>query len=530
MDNRTFRKYKKPKVVLKQSSPPESPEPPRSGSLEKKGGPLRSSLDENLAYFEQRLNEPADLLVRRFYVGPLRFPCAVVCIDGLVDKVVVNDQLIRGALEAGRRIGTSEAAELTGADWIDRLEAEALPVNEAERASTLDDVMKAVLSGDTAFLVDGAVDAIVVGTRGWETRSLDEPSTESVVRGPKEGFVETIRVNTALIRRQIRDPSLRMDYLSVGRRSKRDVYVVYLDGIVHPPLVEEVKRRIASIDVDDPGGSGFIEQWISDDFLSPFPQVLGTERPDNVVNAVYQGKVAVLVDGTPFQLVLPVTLGSGFQSPEDYYLNWHISTLVRSLRMVAAFIATFLPAIYIALVEFHHGLIPSKLAFSIAGAREGVPFPAVVEAFMMEITLELLREAGIRLPKPIGPTIGIVGGLVIGESAVAAGIVSPVMVIVVAVTAIASFALPAYSFAISLRMIRFGIMLTAAVFGLYGLVLSYILLNIHLVNLSSFGVPYLTPYAPFFGKDWKDLVLRAPHTALEKRPEVMKPEDSDRMG
>lgn len=531
MDRRMFRKQKKPKMPLKKDASSEAPSGNESGNASDEGTnlSLSPSLEDNLRYFEQRLSKPSDLLVRRFFVGPERFPCAVVCIDGLINKEIVNDQIIRGALEAGRRIGAAEASSLTGPDWLDRLETESLPVEEADRASKMSVVMRAVLSGDTALLVDGATDALVIGTRGWAFRALEEPTTESVVRGPKVGFTETIRINTALIRRRIRDPALRMDYFSIGRRAKRDVYVVYIEGVVHPPLVDEVKRRLASIDVDDPGGSGFIEQWLSDDFLSPFPQVIGTERPDNVTNAIMQGKIGILVDGTPFQLILPVTLGSVFQSPEDYYLSWHISTLVRVLRMGAAFIATFLPAIYIALVEFHHGLIPSKLAFSIAAAREGVPFPAVVEAFMMEVTLELLREAGIRLPKPIGPTIGIVGGLVIGESAVSAGIVSPVMVIVVAVTAISSFALPTYSFAISLRMIRFAIMLATAVFGIYGLVLCYVLLNIHLVNLQSFGVPYLAPYAPFFKQDWKDLVFRAPFMVMKQRPESVKPEDRERL-
>lgn len=242
-----------------------------------------------------------------------------------------------------------------------------------------------------------------------------------------------------------------------------------------------------------------------------------------------QGKVAILLDGTPFVLVVPVTLGSLLHSPEDYYERWLIGTLLRILRFFAAFVALFLPAIYIALVSYHQGMIPSKLAFFMAGAREGVPFPAIVEALIMEATLELLREAGLRLPKPIGQAIGIVGGLVIGEAAVSAGIVSPVMVIVVAVTAISSFAMPTYSVAISFRLLRFAVMFAAAFLGLYGIIIVYIMINIHIANLKSFGIPYSAPYAPILLHDWKDLLLRAPLTMLSKRPQFMQTEDENRM-
>jgi len=291
----------------------------------------------------------------------------------------------------------------------------------------------------------------------------------------------------------------------------------------------EIERRVLSIDMDDAEGSGYIEQWIADSFLTPFPLIINTERPDKVSAALLQGKAALLVDGTPFQLIMPMTFASMLRSPEDYYEHWLIASLIRVLRLIAAFASTFMPALYIALVEFHHGMIPSKLAFSIAGTREGVPFPAVVEAFIMEGTLELLREAGLRLPKPIGQTIGIVGGLVIGEAAVSAGIVSPIMVIIVAVTAISSFTLPSYAFSISLRMLRFAVMLAAAVFGLYGIILAYIMINIHLVNLTSFGVPYSAPFAPFFARDWKDLIVRMPPMELDKRPQVNQPADPDRL-
>src|SRR5690606_21009355 len=229
--------------------------------------------------------------------------------------------------------------------------------------------------------------------------------------------------------------------------------------------------------------SGTIEEWIEDSFLSPFPLVTHTERADKVSSSLTQGKVAILLDGTPFALLAPTTLVSLFQSPEDYYERWMIGSLIRILRYVAAFLAVFLPGLYIALVSFHQGMIPSKLAFSLAASREGLPFPAIIEALLMEATLELLREAGIRLPKTIGQTIGIVGGLVIGEAAVQAGIVSPVTVVIVALTAVSSFAIPTYSAGNAFRILRFFIMLAAGALGLYGIILIYIMINIHIARL-----------------------------------------------
>lgn len=480
-------------------------------------------LQDNLNTIRTLLHQPSDLIIRQFAVGQEAYPCAIVCIDGLVDTTLVNDQLINPMLHSTLQPMSSSSALLS------TLEQQILTAFEIKTGDLLDEALLEILSGNTLILLDNLSQYIIVTSSGWKSRAIEEPQTESIIRGPRIGFTEDLRTNTAMIRRRIKEPNLVFDTFQIGRRARRKVILAYIADIVHPDLVKEVVRRINSIDIDDIEGSGYMEQWITDSFLTPFPVILNTERPDKVSGALLQGRVAILVDGDPFSLILPITFSSSLQSPEDYYQNWLISTLTRVLRLISAFIATFLPALYIALLEFHHGMIPSKLAFSIAGAREGVPFPAVIEAFVMEFTLELLREAGLRLPKPIGQTIGIVGGLVIGESAVAAGMVSPVMVIVVAVTAISSFSLPSYSFAISLRVMRFGIMLFAAFLGLYGIILAYIMINIHIVNLKSFGVPYSTPFAPLFIRDWKDLILRAPLHFMRKRPQMLQTKNEDRI-
>jgi spore germination protein len=276
--------------------------------------------------------------------------------------------------------------------------------------------------------------------------------------------------------------------------------------------------------------TGQIEQFIEDNIFSPFPQAQATERPDKIIAALTEGRIAILVDGTPFALIVPAVLLQFFQSPEDYYERWMISSLVRFFRFMGSFVAAMGPAIYIALVSYHPGLIPTSLVLSIAASREGVPFPAFIEALLMEVTIELLRESGARLPKSIGQTIGIVGGIVIGDAAVRAGIASPILVIVVAITAIASFIIPSYNAAISFRLIRFPMMLLAALLGMYGVMLGFIIINVHLVTLRSFGTVYLAPLTPLEARDWKDVIFRLPNKYLRRRPAFLLPIDMYRQG
>ncbi|WP_164670184.1 spore germination protein [Virgibacillus doumboii] len=483
---------------------------------------LKKSLDKNMSVLKIMLEEPNDLVIREFSLGYTDHRCAIVFIDGLVDKDRVNDNVLKNL----QIFAEKKELPYNTKDLLHEIEMELVSISDVSKGKTLDEVSNALLYGSSILYLDGLDKAIIIDAKGWKTRAIQEPVSESLIRGPREGFIENMRTNMVLIRRHIRDPNLRFETFQVGRRSKKNLVLTYVEGIIHPDIVKEVKRRLATIDLDNAPESGFIEEWIEDSFLSPFPQLTNTERPDKVSAALLQGKFGIILDGTPFVLIAPVTLGNTLQSPEDFYERWTIGTFLRALRYLAAFFSMFLPALYIALLSYHQGMIPTKLAFSIAATREGVPFPAAIEAIIMAITMELLREAGARLPKTIGQTIGIVGGLVIGEAAVTAGIVSPVMVIVVALTAIASFSIPDYSVAISFRLLRFAFMIAAAVLGLYGVILIYIMVNIHIVNLRSFGVPFSSPFAPFFFKDFKDLVLRAPITMLTRRPGYLQTDDS----
>lgn len=489
---------------------------------------IGGSLHESIARIVRILEAPDDL-VTRFISGKDGVPmCAILCIAGLSDLNMINEQIVPSLQRAFSVVEPTQ--KMSGQEMFEMLDQHFLSVQKYKTTQSLDDILVSILSGDTALFIEGLDQVLLIGSKKWTGRSVEEPQTEALVRGPREGFNESIETNLILLRRAIRDPKLRFDPYRIGERSKKELVIAYIDNIVHPDLLQEVKRRVETIDIDDVPESGTIEQMIQDSFLSPFPLILHTERPDKAASAILQGKVVILLDGTPFSLIMPTTFVSLVQSPEDYYERWLIGTLIRVLRYSAVVISLTFPSIYIALVSFHQGMIPSKLAFSIAASREGVPFPAVVEAFLMELTLELLREAGVRLPKPIGQTIGIVGGLVIGEAAVQAGIVSPIMVIVVAVTAVSSFAIPSYSAGIAFRILRFLTMIAASMFGLYGIILAMIMICIHLSRLQSFGVPYLTPLSPGFYRDWRDMIIRAPSTMLTKRPQFMQTKDDSRMG
>jgi spore germination protein KA len=378
------------------------------------------------------------------------------------------------------------------------------------------------------LLLDKVEESLSANTKGWEKRGVDEPQTESVVRGPRDGFVETLRVNTALVRRRLKDPSLRVKNIQVGERTKTDIALMYIDGLVDPDVLAEVKRRIKEIKIDGALESGYIEQYIEDHPWSPFPQIQNTERPDKVTSNLLEGKIAIFVDGTPFVLIAPAIFTQFYQSPEDYYERFMIGTLVRIIRVISMFIALFLSSLYIAFSSFHPEMIPSRLAIAMTAGRSTVPFPSIIEAFVMEIAIEILREASVRLPGPIGPTIGIVGALVVGQAAVQAGIVSPLMVIIVAMTTIGSFVTPSYSAAIALRMLRFPMMIAAGMFGLYGIMLFIIIIIIHLCSIKSFGVPYLAPFSPMRIRDNKDTILRVPLYRMNQRPTPFETRDDIR--
>lgn len=477
-------------------------------------------IEDTVNSIKNIIGESDDIIQRDFLIGK-KVKATLFFVDGLCDSNSIEEDVIRPLIYF-----VNEEEFKKQENYFDYLKNEVVTLTEIKKENSLEKAILPLLSGETLLIVDGFKEMILFETRQFNERNISEPESEIVVRGPRDGFVETLHTNVLQIRKRIRDPNLTVQFGSLGRRSKSDIAILYIKGIANSKYIEEIRYRISCIDNDQVVDTGTLEQLIEDNVLSIFPQMLRTERVDKTVSALMGGQIVVFHDGSPFSLMAPVTFHMLFRSPEDYYDRWQIGSLVRFLRYIAAAIATFLPALYIAMTSYHHGMIPTTLALSIAGSREGVPFPAFIEAMVMEGTLELLREAGVRLPRSVGQTIGIVGGLVIGDAAVRAGIVSPIMVIVVAITAIASFALPAYNLSIALRIIRFIFMIFASIFGLYGIVIAYIILNIHLVGLKSFGTYYTTPFAPYKFSEWKDLIIRAPISTIKDRFAEVQPKDT----
>ncbi|WP_100400035.1 spore germination protein [Bacillus sp. FJAT-44742] len=469
-------------------------------------------LKKDSSFIKEAIGSSEEINQRYFGVAGKRKAC-LFFLEGLADEQLIDRDILRPLMEMDETL--LEKYNETG--LLTEISSHILPVSSVEAEGQLDSLLDKFFSGHTVLIIDGCKQALTIEAISFTERSVEQPETEVVVRGPRDGFTENIETNVMLLRRRLKDPNLTFEYEKVGERSKTRLSIGYIKGLADENVVEEIRYRIQCIEFDNIQELGMVEEFIKDNQLSIFPTSLYTERPDKAASFLSSGHVALLLDGTPYAMIQPILFPHFFKSPEDYYENWIISTLIRTLRTGAVFIAVFLPALYIALVSFHQGMIPTTLALSIAASREGVPFPSFMEAIVMEITLELLREAGIRLPRMVGQTIGIVGGIVIGDAAVRAGIVSPIMIIVVALTAIASFTLPVYNISIAIRILRFAFMISAAFLGLYGIIIVLIIVFIHLSSLKSFGSHYLSPFSPFRFLEWGDMMLRLPLSNFRQR-------------
>ncbi len=477
-------------------------------------------LDENISYLENAFLDCADVIKRKFPVGeenPIN--CYVIYIDNMTNKSDIETCIMRGLIW---QLHKYDSKLLSSKDKIfDDFKNSGIITADIKEATQLEDATLSVMSGDTVLFIDGVDKVMVVSTKGWDNRGVPEAKTEAVVFGSKEAFSENIRTNTVLIRRRIRDVNLKVKQLVVGKRSKTDIALMYLDDIVRKEILEEVMEKINAIDIDAILDIGYIEQFIEDSDASPFPQLETTERPDKAASAILEGRIAIVVDNSPFVLIVPSTMNVFFQSSEDYYQKWQIMSFTRILRYIAGFLSISLPGLYIATAVYHPSMLPMDLTFKIAGSRANVPFPAVIEILIMDIAFELLKEAGVRLPGAIGSTIGIVGGIIIGQSAVDAGLVSPIVVIVIALTGICSFTIPNVALVSGFRLSKYLLIFTSACFGLFGFWIGILILLIHLASLKSFGIPYLFPFVSgeinnF--RDMKDSIIRFPLCKMKYRP------------
>jgi spore germination protein KA len=411
-------------------------------------------------------------------------------------------------------------------DLLTVIREEIITNTKADQADHWTAILDALFSGDTILFVDSLKSAIVLGTRKWVDRGVQEATTEQVIRGSKDSFSETLSTNTMLLRRRIKSHKLQFEYIKVGSLTKTDILVAYIDGVVNPKLVEEVKKRINRIETDAILATTEIEEFIEDSSFAILPQVIHTERPDKSAAHLLEGGVAILVDGTPLVLLLPVTFWQFLYSPEDYYERVFTSFLLRNLRLISLIAALAMPSFYVAVCSFHQEMIPIGLLQIIVAGRRDIPFPILVEVLIMEFILEIIREAGVRLPRNVGQAISIVGALVLGQAAIQAKLASPATVTVVALTAIANFTIPSFSAALSMRFLRFGLIIISGMYGVFGFITAIFLIIVHLCSLRSFGIPYMAPLAPVIPADLKDSQIRMPIWMMSRRPITFGAKDS----
>ncbi|MBB3112795.1 spore germination protein KA [Paenibacillus phyllosphaerae] len=454
---------------------------------------IAASLESNIAYIVQMLGDSPDIVIRRFEIGADKRQVAAIYTDGITDKQTVSQFILQSLMS------DDSFDPAPGQSLLDYVLARTLAISEICAKSDWDGILLALLSGDTIIFIEGCTDALCGDTKGGEQRAVTEPSTQVVVRGPKEAFTESIGTNVALVRRKIKSPNIRLEAYKIGSITQTNVAIMYLEGKADPSCVKTIRDRIHRLSVETLEGSEHLEELLSDQRKTAFPTIMNTERPDMVTRNLLDGRITIFIDGTPFTLIAPFTFFKGLISAEDYYQRPESAFAVQALRYAALIIALFGPSIYIAAITFHQEMIPTPLLLSLASQRESVPFPAFLEAFLMEVTFEVIREAGIRMPRAIGQAVSIVGALVLGQAAVEAGIISSAMVIVVALTGISSFANPSYNLATTIRIIRFTMMVAAAIFGFYGIAIFSIFLIGHMCGLQSLGIPYMSiryPYVP----------------------------------
>ncbi len=474
---------------------------------------ISKDININMQKIRDEFGNSSDLLINLCNDKDLSY--VSIYIDNLVGKSIINclSSEISEVLKEKKKW-----SNLTPEDYYNLFKKTINGFREIQEGTDFDSLIEELTSGKTIFIVDGCNKYFSIDTYSVEGRSISEPTSQNVIRGPKDCFVEDISVSISLIRKRIKTKALRVEYLSAGYITKTKIVIMYIDKIAKKEIVDEIRRRLNAIYIDSIIDSSYIEEMIKDDRYSIFPEFLSSEKPDSVTAALVEGRVAILVEGSAFVLTAPGLFMDFLQSSEDYYYPYAVSSVIRLIRYIAFLLTLIVPAGYIALTTFHQEMIPTPLLISIASQREGVPFPTFVEVFLMEITFEILREAGVRMPRVIGPTISIVGALVLGQAAVEAGIISAVIVIIVSLTAISSFALPNYTMSNCIRVIRFILMILAAIFGLYGVFIGLIVLVLHLCKLKSFGVPYMTPIAPTSKNGIRDSILRAPIWDIKYRP------------
>ncbi|PAK36776.1 spore germination protein [Peribacillus simplex] len=470
-------------------------------NIEKENVIFSCDLQENSTYLKTIFSYPdnSDLGVRPIHMPSQNKDALVFFMRGMVDATLI-DHAISSLQE-------KEIQIVVGEDLTEVISKTILTGNQVSTLIERKEAVSALLDGQTIILMEGSSSVLSLQTAKYDGRSVDKPQSENVIKGSNEAFVESGTVNISLIRKRLRDESLVTETLYIGHDKKTKISLMFLKNVMDPDLLHQIKDRVTQIDVDYIEDVSVLEQHMEERAYSLVPTILYTERPDRATSFIREGNVILIMENSPAALVAPATFWSFFHTSEDYYLRWAYGNFIRMIRLLSVFIALFTPSLYVAVVNFHSAMIPTDLLLAIAATRETVPFPVIIEIIMMELAFEILREAGIRIPTPMGSTIGIVGALILGQAAVDANIISPILVIVVSITGLASFAIPNVSFSFAVRIMRFALLIFASFMGLFGVMMATIMCVAYLSTLTSFGVPYLAPTIPFFPSS-KDTIGR----------------------
>jgi spore germination protein KA len=469
--------------------------------------------NEAIAKF-YKLDKNQDINTRDLLIGGLEKKASIVFLLPIVDTTVISRAIVEPLLT----------------NTMTNKEIEMMILTQSLKSiTTYKEVLREVNKGNTVLFIDNSTTAYSIDTVKIKGRNIDKAEDEVILKGPKEAFTENVQDNISLIRKKFKTESLINESVTVSVRTNEEVNILYLEDLVNRDLLENVKERLSSLEVDTVQNLGVLEQYIEDKEKSIFPTILYTQRPDRAASFIQDGYIVLLMESSPSCLVLPATFWAFFHTPEEHYLRFMFGNFTRVLRMFAMFIAIFSSSIYVAITNYHAQMIPPDLLLAIASTRERVPFPAVIEIMIMELAFELIREAGLRVPIPIGPTIGIVGALILGQAAVEANIISPLVIIVVALGGLSSFAISDVSFNFAIRLSRFLFIVAAGIFGIYGMVITFVMGLSYMLSIKSFGVPYLAPMTPKF-KSSKDTILRKLLRNERFRPGFLKTKELEKKG
>jgi len=467
-------------------------------------------LDGNIDFIRNELGAQGPMVVKHFYIGidkPLE--AAIIYVNGLVNKDIIDRDILNPLMI---HIGENLNGKANIGDYLCK---RYISMSNTLVESDLNVVINHLKRGKSAVLINGASEVIIADTAGGQQRAIIEPMNETAAKGPRDGFVENFEVNISLIRRKVKDKNLTIEPFSIGRRLQSDGAIIYIGDIADKQVVEELKKRIEAVDVDAVISSGKLEQYIEDYAYTVFPQAFSTERPDRAIANMLEGKILLVTEGTPMVLIYPAIFMQFFQAEEDYTERTVVSSFVRLLRILAAIIVVTLPSIYLTLIKFNVELIPIKFVTPIVQSRVGIALTPFLEIIAMEMVVEFLREGGLRLPTKIAQTLSLVGGIIIGDTAIQSKMVSPTTLLIVGITVITTFLIPNYDMSLSIRLLRFPMLILANIMGIFGIAVGWFLILVHLSSLDSLGVPYFE----FHKSDMKDTFIRAPLWKMNKRPE-----------